>query len=272
MPENEQLKEERQISRRQFLKNAGIVVGGSAIGSSVLLAACQGDATETVTSTVKVTTSVAKFICPYDSNEFDSFAALQAHVEAEHEAGDSITKYVCPYDNQEFGSLADLKAHLEASHLKAESEPGVITLIINEKPRVVKVKDNWTLAYVLREKLGLTGTKRGCDEGACGVCTVIMNNRPVLSCMVLASQAAGSSIATIEGLAQEDHLDPVQQAFLENDGLQCGFCTPGQIMTAKALLSFKNNPSVDEIKEFLGGNLCRCGAHPNIVKAVQAAS
>ncbi|MDD5122939.1 MAG: 2Fe-2S iron-sulfur cluster-binding protein, partial [Dehalococcoidales bacterium] len=165
--------ETKQISRRQFLKNAGIVVGGTAVGSSFILAACKGDAEE-VTKTVTVTTATAKFKCPYDGQEFDTYAELQAHVEAAHKEGDPITftKFVSPYDGAEFDSLDALKAHLDANFMTA-GIPGVVSFVVNGNPVTLKVEDYWTLDFVLRDRLALYGTKVGCGVGQCGACTVL---------------------------------------------------------------------------------------------------
>jgi aerobic-type carbon monoxide dehydrogenase small subunit (CoxS/CutS family) len=273
MPEKEELTKENSISRRQFIKNTGIVVGGTAIGSSVLLSACNGaTATETisktVTSTVKVTTSIAKFVCPYDSIEFDSFAALQAHVESAHEAGDPVVKYLCPYDNQEFSSLADLKAHLEAEHLEAVAPvEGLIVLKVNGHECHVQVKPEWSLAFVLREKLGLPALKVGCDRGECGTCTVVANGRAIYSCCMLAMDADGMEIETVEGLSDGITLNPLQQSFVDNSAIQCGYCTPGFLMAAKALLATNPNPTRYEVREALSGHICVCG---NIGKTIDA--
>jgi xanthine dehydrogenase YagT iron-sulfur-binding subunit len=126
-----------------------------------------------------------------------------------------------------------------------------------------------TLLDALREHLRLTGAKKGCDHGQCGACTVHMNGRRVLSCLTLAVAAQGKEITTIEGLAHGDVLHPVQQAFLDRDGFQCGYCTPGQIMSAVALLREPCGPNDDDVRECMSGNLCRCGAYPNIVAAIQ---
>lgn len=274
MPEKEKLANERQFSRRQFIKNAGIVVGGTAVGSSILFSACGNgeDITTTVTKTVSVTTDVAKYISPFDGQEFSTLAALEAHITdkylGEVEIIDRL-KYVSPFDNMEFETLSALRTHIEENFFPAEAvDPNVITLAVNGAPYVVKVSDNWTLAYVIREKLGFTGSKRGCDSGGCGVCTIIVNNRPVLSCMTLAIEANGANIETVEGLAKNGQLNPLQQAFIANDGMQCGFCTPGQIMTATALLRFKPNTNEEEAKDYMAGTLCRCGAHPGIIKSI----
>ncbi len=150
-----------------------------------------------------------------------------------------------------------------------EAIEGIVTLKVNGEDITIKTNDNWTLAYVLREKLGLTGTKRACDDGSCGFCTVLMDNRPVLACLVLAIETGGKSIETVEGLARNSaNLHPLQQAFIDHDALQCGLCTPGQMMTAKALLAFIPNPTDAQVREYMAGALCRCGAHPNIVAAI----
>jgi len=127
-----------------------------------------------------------------------------------------------------------------------------------------------TLLDALREQLGLTGTKKGCDQGACGACTVLLDGKRVLSCLTLAAQCDGREVRTIEGVASDGRLHPVQEAFVRYDGFQCGYCTPGQIMSAIALLDEGHAGSDEEIREFMSGNLCRCGAYPNIVAAIRA--
>ena len=126
-----------------------------------------------------------------------------------------------------------------------------------------------TLLDVLRDQLELTGTKKGCDQGACGACTVLLDGRRVLSCLVLAAQCDGRAVTTIEGLAADGRLHPLQEAFIRRDGVQCGYCTPGQILSAVALLEEGRAGSDAEIREFMSGNLCRCGAYPNIVAAIR---
>jgi carbon-monoxide dehydrogenase small subunit len=144
-----------------------------------------------------------------------------------------------------------------------------IELTVNGEKCFLEVKPNQTLVDMLREDLGLTGTKKGCGEGKCGSCTVLMNGRPVNSCLVLAPQAEGADIVTIEGLAeQEPH--PLQKAFAEKGAVQCGYCTPGMILTAKALLDVNPNPGEVEIKEAIAGNLCRCTGYNKIVEAIIA--
>jgi xanthine dehydrogenase YagT iron-sulfur-binding subunit len=128
------------------------------------------------------------------------------------------------------------------------------------------------LLDALREDLGLTGTKKGCDQGACGACTVLLDHKRVLSCLVLAAQCDGRDVTTIEGLARDQKLHRLQEAFIRHDGFQCGYCTPGQIMSAVALLEEGRAGSDEEIREFMSGNLCRCGAYPNIVAAIREAA
>jgi xanthine dehydrogenase YagT iron-sulfur-binding subunit len=127
-----------------------------------------------------------------------------------------------------------------------------------------------SLLDALREHLGLTGTKKGCDHGQCGACTVHVDGRRVLSCLTLAATVNGRSITTVEGLATDAGLHPIQQAFIDNDGFQCGYCTAGQIMSAVALLSEPCGPSDDDVRELMSGNICRCGAYPGIVSAIQS--
>ena len=142
-----------------------------------------------------------------------------------------------------------------------------VTLIVNGKPFDRVVESRLTLAEFLREELGLTGTKVGCNRGECGSCTVILNGRPVYSCSVLAVEAAGGEVLTIEGLATGGKLHPIQEAFITHDGLQCGYCTPGMIMSVKALLDRNPRPDEAEIRNAIDGNFCRCGSYPNIISA-----
>ncbi|RYG18038.1 2Fe-2S iron-sulfur cluster binding domain-containing protein, partial [bacterium] len=147
-----------------------------------------------------------------------------------------------------------------------------ITLNVNGKDVKVAVDPRTTVLDALRERMGMTGTKKGCDHGQCGACTVHLDGRRVNSCLVLAMQAEGQKITTIEGIAKGEQLHPVQAAFIEHDGFQCGYCTPGQIMSAVALLKEGHTGSDDEIREWMSGNICRCGAYPGIVAAVKEAA
>ena len=147
-----------------------------------------------------------------------------------------------------------------------------IVLKVNGKDYPVEVKANELLLNVLRDRLMLTGTKYGCGIGECGACTVLLNGRAILSCQTLAISAAGQEITTIEGLSLEGKLHPLQEAFLEEGAVQCGFCTPGMILSAKALLDRRNDPSLEEIREALRGNFCRCTGYVSIFRAVQSAA
>jgi carbon-monoxide dehydrogenase small subunit len=147
-----------------------------------------------------------------------------------------------------------------------------ISFTVNGTPREVDVEPRELLVYVLRERLGLTGTNVGCDTSSCGSCTVLMNGESVKSCTMLGVQADGLEVTTIEGLARNGALHPVQQAFHEQHGLQCGFCTPGMVMATVSLLAENPSPTEREIREALEGNLCRCTGYHNIVRAVQAAA
>jgi xanthine dehydrogenase YagT iron-sulfur-binding subunit len=146
-----------------------------------------------------------------------------------------------------------------------------VRMKINGKNTVMQLDPRMTLLDALRERLALTGTKKGCDHGQCGACTVLVNGRRINSCLSLAVMHEGDEITTIEGLAKGDELHPVQAAFLEHDGFQCGYCTPGQICSAVALIKEGHAGSDDEIREWMSGNLCRCGAYVNIVAAIRDA-
>jgi carbon-monoxide dehydrogenase small subunit len=144
----------------------------------------------------------------------------------------------------------------------------IIALKVNGDEHEVLISPNQTLLEVLREKLGLMGTKRGCDLGACGACTVLIDGEAYLSCIMLAMDATGKEIVTIEGLSDGGELHPLQQSFVETGGLQCGFCTPGMIMTAQAILEEEPKPTEESIKRKMAGNLCRCTGYKKIVEAV----
>jgi xanthine dehydrogenase YagT iron-sulfur-binding subunit len=151
-------------------------------------------------------------------------------------------------------------------------EMAKITLLINGRKHRMLVEPRWSLLYVLREKLGLTGTKVGCERGECGACTVLINNVPRYACLTLAIEAEDQEITTLEGLMSGEELGPVQVAFVEHDAFQCGYCTPGQIMAVEGLLRKNPHPSDAEIRLGASGNLCRCGAYLNIFKAADRAA
>lgn len=180
--------------------------------------------------------------------------------------------YLCPYCSERVDTFNSLKAHVIGEH---STEPlplpeGIIQLTINKQAYQLYVEPEWMLYHVIHDLLGLTGTKMFCDRGACGSCTVIIDGRPVLSCMTLAIECNGTTIETIEGISADHH--PLIEAYIKHHALQCGYCTPGFIVTAKALLDHNFNPTEDEIKEALAGNLCRCGTYPQHPKAVLEAA
>ena len=160
---------------------------------------------------------------------------------------------------------------LAAEPAAADTEAVDVRLVINGRESSLRVDPRVTLLDALRERLGLTGTKKGCDHGQCGACTVLVDGRRMNSCLSLAVMHDGDEITTIEGLAKGDELHPVQAAFLEHDGFQCGYCTPGQICSAVALLHEGHAGSDAEIREWMSGNICRCGAYTNIVTAIREA-
>ncbi|HEX4367672.1 MAG TPA: (2Fe-2S)-binding protein [Rhodopila sp.] len=173
------------------------------------------------------------------------------------------------------GSVALAKSAAGAEETaKREQEPAVVplSLQVNGKSLKLVVDPRTCLLDALREYADLNGTKKGCDRGACGACTVHLDGRRVVSCLTLAARCQGKAITTIEGLSNGEQLHPVQAAFIEHDSLQCGYCTPGQIMSAAALIKEGHAGTDAEIREWMSGNICRCGAYPNIVAAVRQAA
>ncbi|MFI6097736.1 (2Fe-2S)-binding protein [Lentzea sp. NPDC051213] len=147
-----------------------------------------------------------------------------------------------------------------------------IRLTINDEPRTITVDNRTSLLDLLRERLGMTGTKKGCNQGACGACTILLDGKRVNSCLTLAVMHEGASVTTIEGVADGERLHPLQQAFIDCDGYQCGYCTAGQIMSGLGCIAERHTGSAEEIREWMSGNICRCGAYTNIVSAIQQAS
>jgi len=220
------------ISRRKFLKGAGLVFGGATVSSIPLLSACNAKETEVTTKTVTAS--------PVTSTTTVTAPAVST-------SAAPITKFI-----------------------EVTSTVRIIEVNVNGYKTTVQVEPSETLAEMLREKLNLTGTKIGCDRGTCGACVVHLNGKPVLSCMMLAIEANGMSVTTIEGLATGGKLHPLQQAVYDNTGYQCGFCTSGLIMEAKALLEENSKPTVDEIKAALGGHICRCGSFYSFINSVMS--
>ncbi len=182
------------------------------------------------------------------------------------------SNYLCPYCAAHFEVHEALKAHVVSEH-GSESLPrpyGLIRLTVNGQNYEMKVDANTTLYDLIHDQMGLTGAKMFCDRGACGSCTVILNGRPILSCMTLAIECDGTTIETVEGVAQANH--PLIETYVKHHAMQCGYCTPGFVVTSKALLDKNPDPTEDEIREALSGNLCRCGTYPQHPKAVREAA
>ncbi|WP_338665080.1 (2Fe-2S)-binding protein [Pararoseomonas sp. SCSIO 73927] len=168
------------------------------------------------------------------------------------------------------GALLPLRPRAAAQSVPA-TEPGAtirIRLTVNGRPAELEIDSRASLLDLLRERLGLTGTKKGCDHGQCGACTVHLGERSVVSCLTLAAKADGGRVTTIEGLAPDGTLHPLQRAFIDHDALQCGYCTPGQIMSAAILVRDGRATGAEAVREFMSGNLCRCGAYAGIVAAI----
>jgi xanthine dehydrogenase YagT iron-sulfur-binding subunit len=167
--------------------------------------------------------------------------------------------------------MAQTRAARPAAAVIPAPDKIAIALIVNGVERKIAVAPWTTLLDALRDHLDLTGTKKGCDHGQCGACTVLLDGRRIVSCMALAVMKDGASVTTIEGLATDGALHPLQAAFIDHDAFQCGYCTPGQICSAAGLIAEGKAQTVDEIRELMSGNICRCGAYPNIVAAIQQA-
>lgn len=158
---------------------------------------------------------------------------------------------------------------MRSQEIRVKQTAQLINFVVNDQAHQLMVEPHWTLSFVLRTKLGLTGTKEACNEGACGSCTVVVDGQAVPACMMLAIEQAGKHIETIESLSGKGELHPIQEAWLEEYGAQCGFCSPGMIMSAKALLDKNSQPSLEEIKAALAGNLCICSNYEHIINAVR---
>lgn len=183
-----------------------------------------------------------------------------------------ITKIACPYCGDRCDSPDALKDHIFRAH-KGHSLPvpeGRIRLTINKEEHVFQVEPHWTLYELIHDKFGLTGAKQFCDRGACGSCTMIVDGKPVLSCMMLAIECDGKTVETVEGIAKEGH--PLIEAYVKHHAMQCGYCTPGFVVTSKALLDHNPDPTEEEIMEALSGNLCRCSTYPQHPIAVKEAA
>ncbi len=168
-------------------------------------------------------------------------------------------------------SLQDMP-EAPAQEIQAAGQTLTVNLRINRTSRKIVVEPRWSLLYVVREVLGLTATKIGCDRGECGACTVLIDGKPRYACTTLAVEAQGHEITTLEGLMDGEKLGPVQQAFAEEDAFQCGFCTPGQIMAVEGLLRRNPNPTIEQVRQGLSGNLCRCASYRHIFNAAAKAS
>ncbi|MCL2679385.1 MAG: (2Fe-2S)-binding protein [Dehalococcoidia bacterium] len=221
------------MSRREFLKDAGLVVGGATIGSMTFLSSCGGKTT-TVTTTVT----------------------------------GGATRYIDPIDGSEWPSLEALQAHFNATWPNAALSGNLVVLSVNGRDYGVYVNPSWPLAYVLREKMGFFGVKTGCDMGQCGTCTILVDDVPMFSCLMLAIDAGGKKITTVEGLSDGIRLSPLQQKFVDNDAFQCGYCTPGYLMACTALLASNPRPSADDVREAIAGHICMCANAIRVVNTV----
>jgi xanthine dehydrogenase YagT iron-sulfur-binding subunit len=194
------------------------------------------------------------------------------HTNSPATSGFSRRKFIAGAAGTAVAPLAAKPAPATTAPTEDPLLPVNVTLRVNGENKPLKIDARTTVLDALREHIGLTGTKKGCDHGQCGACTVLIEGRRVVSCLTLALAAEGQQILTIEGLAKGDELHPMQQAFIDQDALQCGYCTPGQIMSAVACVKEGHAGSEEDIREYMSGNICRCAAYPNIVAAVKQAA
>ena len=234
MADEERNHGEGKVNRRNFIKSAGVAVAGGTLGANLPVVA----ATPTG---------------------------------AKPPAANVQTKFRCPIDDQDFSTSAALKSHFSKAH-PASAMPVLTKLKVNGKDYEVQIEPQWTLQRTLQFKLGMSGVKTMCDRGACGSCTVIIDGRAVQSCMTLAVECEGKSIETIEGIAANPKWHPLIQSYCKWDAMQCGYCTPGFVVSAVALLSKVPNPTEHDIKQALGGNICCCGTYPRHPTAILEAA
>ena len=226
------------INRRNFLKNAGVAVAGGTLGAGMNL------------------TSEAAAAAP----------AVPAPV-----IPATITVFRCPIDALNFNTFADLKSHFASAHPEAVV-PVTTKLNVNGNDYEMLIEPHWTLQRTLQFRLGLTGAKQMCDRGVCGSCTVIIDGRSVLSCTTLAVECEGKSIQTVEGIAADEKWKPLIDSYCKWDAMQCGYCTPGFLVSSKNLLDKNPNPTEDDCKQALAGNICCCGTYPRHPTAIMEAA
>lgn len=227
--------EPRQVTRREFFIGAGTAVAGAALATGLPTSFSTG---------------------------FNALVSPLARVEL---------RYTCPLDSRTFSSLEELRGHFVQAH-PGVTVPEMTTLNVNGQEYQVQVEPHWTLQETLQFQLGLTGAKTMCDRGECGSCTVLLDGQPVLACSTLAVECQGKKIETIEGIAADPKWSPLIQSYMKHDAMQCGYCTPGFLMMAKALLMGNPNPSEEEIKQALAGNICRCSTYPRHPRAILEAA
>ena len=222
------------LNRRNFLKNAGVAIAGGALATGLTMAPDGAVAAEAA-----IPSTIANFRCPTCAKDFNTYGELQSHFKAAH---------------------------------PGHALPAVTKLKVNGKDYEVLIEPNWTLQRTLQLKLGLTGAKQMCDRGVCGSCTVIIDGRAVLSCTTLAVECAGKTIETVEGIAANPKWNALIHSYTKWDAMQCGYCTPGFVVSAKNLLEHNPLPSEDDCKQALAGNICCCGTYPRHPTAIMEAA
>jgi aerobic-type carbon monoxide dehydrogenase small subunit (CoxS/CutS family) len=225
------------LSRRNFLKSAGLILTGSALGTAGAVIAPESAQAAEIIKTIPIT----------------------------------LSQFPCPVCNRNFANFAELKNHFATEHPGAVM-PVAVKLNVNGKDCEVLIDPNWTLQRTLQFKLGLSGAKQMCNHGACGSCTVIIDGRAVLSCITLAVECEGKAIQTIEGIAADTKWKPLIDSYTKWDAMQCGYCTPGFLVSSKALIDKNPKPTEEDCKQALAGNICCCGTYPRHTAAIMEAA
>jgi len=253
------MKDTKGLSRREFLKDAGLVVGGAAVGSMALVNACSGGTTSTVTTTAPGATVTKTVTAGAGSTVTVTSPAITV-------TASGSGQFTDPVDGTTYTTLDAMKAHFNATHPNGDAM--IVNFSVNGKEEAFLVKPYWSLARVLREGLGLFGTKEGCNAGECGTCTVIVDGEALFSCLLLACECENKKVTTVEGLSNGGTVSPLQQKFYDQEAVQCGYCTPGFLMAAQALITKNAKPTMADVQYALSGHQCFCGNMHRVLNTV----
>jgi aerobic-type carbon monoxide dehydrogenase small subunit (CoxS/CutS family) len=257
MSQDEKEVKSNEISRREFLKDAGLIVGGATVGSMALMNACNSTTTVTAPGATSTKTVTATTTVGGTGSTVTTTVTAPGGTTTVTATGTGAASFTDPVDGTTWPSLDALKAHFNTVHPNADAN--IVGLNVNGTEYAVLAKPYWSLAHVLRESLGLFALKEGCNLGECGACTVVADGKAVFSCMILAVEAENMKVTTVEGLSNNGKLNALQQKWYDNEVWQCGFCTPGFLMAATALLAANAKPTIADVRMAFSGHLCMCG-------------